>query len=150
MATKEPQVGDAVMWHGKLHKITGLPLRAVMRNGEAVAVPMIVFENKNYRSICNLPDFAWSQDDDAWFGAGRVLSRDERILYEALIGARPPAETHMVARRILDSTDYDTEVPRERLAEIIASRKSLNADDAEAYVDACLAHCAELKEARNG
>lgn len=150
MATKEPQVGDALLFHGRLHEIIGLPLRAVMRDGEAVAVPMIVFENEQYRSLGNLPDYVWSEDDNAWFGAGRVLARDERILYEALIGARPPAETHMVARRILDSTDYDTEVPRERLAEIIASRKGLNADDAEAYVDACLAHCAELKEARNG
>jgi hypothetical protein len=149
MATKKPQVGDAVLHHGRSHAITVLGKRAVMRNNAAVVAEMVTFENERFRVLGNRPDLVWSADDNAWYLPGRVLCRDERLLYEALMGVRPPAETHMAARKLLDMTDF-AEVPKDRLSGVVARRTGRTGKDAEDYADACLAHCAELKEARNG
>ncbi len=159
MAGKKPKVGDAVMYHGRMHEIIKLPERAVMSDGAAVIAPMAVFRSidwddlpneKAFRVTVNRPDLAWSEVDGAWYMMGTVLSRDECVLYEALMGVRPPAETHMAARTLLDATDYETGVPMDRLVGAVARRKGLLGTEAEEYAVACLAHCAELKEARNG
>ena len=150
MAAKKPKVGDMVIWHGRLHQVIALPKRAVMRGNTAEVVNMTIFENEGYRGLVKMDDLVWSAADGAFFGPGQLLANDERVLYEALMGVRPPAETHMTARKLLDNTDYASEVPMDRLLVTVQRRKGLAGKDAEAYAVACLAHCAELKEARNG
>lgn len=171
MAAKKPKVGDAVLLHGGMHEITSLPKRAVMRDGEAVAVDMVAFEsftgglnNTGFRGKGNAPDLIWSDADGAWYMMGRLLANDERLVYEALMGVRPPPETHMMARSFLDSIEY-ADVPRERLAVVVKKWKVPRLRDekgewaeteaawdkrAGEYADACLAHCTEVKEARHG
>ena len=158
MAAKKAKVGDAVLHHGRRYTITALPLKAVMVDGKPEAAEQIVFENdvggdgnKGRRVKGNLADFKWSKDDDAWYGVGRLLCNDERIVYEALMGVRPPPETHLQARMMLDLTDL-AEVPMDRLAAVIERRVDLAKDGrtVDKYAADCLAHCVECKEARNG
>lgn len=161
MAMKKPKIGDAVIHQGRRHDIIELPLKAIKRDGDAVIAERVRFKNEYVDSVlANMPDFIWSDADDAWYLGGRLLANDERILYEVLLGVRTPPETHMAGRTFLDSIDY-ADVPRERLLKIVGSRKmttdaetgklrALTEKEVEEYADACLVHCTELKEARNG
>jgi hypothetical protein len=150
MPARKPKVGEAVVHHGRPHAVTKLGRRAAIRDNAAVIVEMVTFENEKYAVLAQMADLVWSDEDGAWYMPGRVLARDERILYEALMGVRPPAETHLTARKLLNGVNYETEVPMDRLVGAVAKRTGLLGKDAEKYAAACLAHCAELKEARNG
>ncbi len=156
MAAEKQKVGDAVLHRGRQFTIIGLPDRAVKKDGTAVLVDMIVFSNDTggseglgSRVIGEAADFVWSEEDKAWYGLGALLAQDECIVYEALLGVRPPPETHLTARKVLDMTDY-ADVPRERLITVVEKRQGLEGAEAEEYADACMVRCAEMREARHG
>lgn len=155
MADNTPEVGDKVIHHGRLHEVTEIELRpALNANGNPVAVEVIHFENDRYHvKTADVDDFQFSKADDAWYLTGRVLSRNERALHEAVTGVWPAAHSHLTARRYLDAIDFDevdTDDFRERLASVIRRRKAdVPAGEEEAYIDDLLAQCRELKELRS-
>lgn len=177
MSKRIAKVGDIVLHHGHYHTILGFEDRAVKRQGKPELARVAVFDSnpadakKGYLVKCNEPDLAYSDELGAFYLPGRVLANDERILYEVLAGVRPPAETHLVARKILADADLVELLAdvkqKQRLVGIVARRKRLDQlgidpDDlvglepaereatvnkaAAKYAKLAVAHCLELRD----
>lgn len=156
MPSRTPKVGDKVMHHGHLHEIMEMRDRAVMEDGTPTVVHMVVFENEGYRVLGFLNELRWLEKDQAWYLMGRVLARDERTLYEAAFGVWPAAEIHLTARAALDAIDF-ADVDRSRLLGVIRRRRLARETDekpdeyaarVEAYANAAIEHCKELRTLR--
>lgn len=156
-----PKVGDLVIHHGVVHEIKRLNPRARINRdtGAAETVETVVFENERYHVVALLEDVKWSEEDQAWYLPGRVLSRDERTLLQAISGAWPPATSHLTMRKVLDvspGTFKDT-VDLGILKDVVKARRlkqevGESAEDydtrAATYAGAMLDHCEELRAAR--
>lgn len=161
-----PQVGARVIHHGHLHDITRIGQRARIVEGKPVLMRFAVWDNERFQVTGFLDELRWSEDDQAWYLTGRVLSRNERALAEALTGSWPKAENHIAVRAMLDAVDLAT-VNRAKLATVLVRRKAdlqerlskLGADPAkrdpkavakivDTYVDAALEQCAALRASR--
>lgn len=191
MPKRIPKVGDPVYHHGRRHTITQLQDRPVLEGGAPAVVQLVVFESadqyareeeKTMRDgsvqAVKVPRFVvkgvaselrWSEPDAAWYLPGRVLSRDERTVYEAAFGTWPPAEIHLTARAALDAIDLEA-VDTDRLVGVIKRMRMLHIAEAydlrprdgetktgfvarcdaaaRDYAPKCLAHVAELRALR--
>ena len=155
----ELKVGAKVLHHGHFHTITTIVNRGVVvrdKDGKESAglMKVMTFENERYKvKTADLEDFTWSEDDQAFYGNGRLLSQDERCVMEAITGTRPPAENHFAARAMLDAVDLAS-VSKAKLGEVTQRRKlaakNLKGKDLAEYVTKVLAHCAELRKIRGG
>ena len=168
MATRKPKIGDPVIHHGRMHEITAFPEEAYVEGGKAKLRKGIRFENDGFAvETYDVQDLRWSEVDGAWCLFGRLLSRDERVVYEASIGAWPRPENHAIARDVLDRVDL-TGLDRTRLTDVVMRQKGRQlveagvvavAEDGTTkvhqkelgqYVDAVIAHVAELRAERGG
>lgn len=201
MAKNKPKIGDAVLHHGRPQLITGFQVRARLVDEKVVKFPITIFfvdyerdptmlrekpftDRKTgekgvrrwgkYGNKCNTPDLKWSDEIGGWYLPGRVLSYDERLAYEALVGARPRPDHGPVPLRLLDQTDLaDIEVHAgdetrgpSSLVQVVKKHKIGRMKDAlsgewveteedwnaraAAYAIACLEHCAEVRAVRQG
>ncbi len=119
---------------------------------------VVTFETERYQVKGRLDELRWSEEDDAWYLPGRVLSRDERTVYRSVFRVWPTAEMHHAARRALDDLDLE-EIDMTELARIVKLRRLEKGGDetqeefdarAAAYARACIAHCEELRALRRG
>lgn len=162
MAARKPKVGDTVQHHGRAHTIVDFPQQAVMKKGKAVAVTRCRFENDRFLVNVDVRDLKWLESDAAWYLPGRLLSRDERCVYEAAVGSWPKAENHVIARQLLDAVDL-AEVDKDRLREVVRRMKARALAEAGitkpdgtfdnkafgAYVDLVLDHVQQLRAERS-
>lgn len=158
---KMPQAGDPVIHHGHPHTISYFETTAAMRDGKPVAISIAVFENDRFLAACRADELVWSDSDAAWYLPGRVLSRNERAVCQAVTGSWPPAENHIAMRAMLDTVDLDT-LDRGRLKTVLLQRKAdlrerVDAADAagadreaviQDYIDAVIAQVAALRKNR--
>lgn len=130
-------VGDRVLHHGRYHTLTALNTE---RN-------RAYFENESYGVACALSDLTWDDALGAWYLPGRLLSKNERAVIEAVTGAWPQAGAHRSLLPVLDNIELET-VDKTRLKEVLLQRKqdvhekieaeTLGMDD-EAAVEAAIA-----------
>ncbi len=85
------QVGGLVSHNGELNfvvtKIDGL---------------ITTFENKGFRVQCSTDELEWFEEDKAWILPGRLLTKEQRILYRQKTNAAVlPPEDHPKARKYL-------------------------------------------------
>lgn len=146
----QPQEGDTVMHHGRVHEITELREKPVMEDGQAVVTTIAVWENDRFavRGFADeLVELPTGEAD--YYLPGRLLARNERAIHEALTGAWPPAGNHLTARQYLDAVDLG-EVDRETLHDVIRRRKpEVEEDEVEDYGEALIEQCQTLKQARS-
>lgn len=152
MAEKTPKVGDRVIHHGRHHEITELPKRARMGPDGPEAVELVVFENDGYRVLGNVSELRYSKEDGAWYLPGRVLSRNERAVLQAMSGTWPPADAHLSMRALLDRAVDNGElegISRTRLRQVLIQRKAdVTEDNVDDYIPAAIAQVSELREIR--
>jgi hypothetical protein len=161
MSDRTPEVGDAVMHHGRLHEITEIRPNARVVDGSAERVDEAVWENDRYLVRGRRDELEWLEADEAWHLPGRLLCRDERAVHEAVVGTWPRAESHVGARKYLDTIelafqDEGGDVPRERLVEVLQRRKGYDVpdgvtwdeDDWRTHAEQCLEHCREVRAIR--
>ena len=80
----------------------------VSHNGEVDFVvkkingPITTFENKGFRVQCCTDDLEWFEEDKAWILPGRLLTKEQRILFrqETNVAVLPP-DNHPAARKFL-------------------------------------------------
>lgn len=156
MAERKPTEGAPVLHHGRLHQIKAIQPRAVMKGDKATKVDMVVFENEGFLVTGLASDFQWSDKLGAWYMPGRVLSRNERAVLEAVTGSWPPAENHVAALGMLDAVDL-AEIDIKKVASVIERRKAdakaaVQAGETtfEDYAQAALEQVAALRAARQG
>jgi len=158
-----PKVGDKVLHHGRAHTITKIIPKARVNatTGEPEMCPLVRFENARYGVTGLLDDLRWSEEDGAWILPGRVLSKDERTVIQAMSNNWPPPESHLVFRQLLDGANgpLTEHVDMDRLVRVVKSRRLAQLPDeteeaytqrATEYATAALAHCEELRSFRKG
>lgn len=121
-----PKVGDRFMCRGHLHEIIRLNTRARMVGGVSEKVTVAVYENgtrrSGYRGKVLVETMEWSEQDRAWYQAGRVLARNECAVAAAITRSWPDPDSHMAMRSMLDAVDLD-DVNMGRLAEVVGRKK---------------------------
>jgi hypothetical protein len=158
MSRKKAKLGDLVIHHGFPHEITRVGERATMRDGQAVGISTVHFENSSFASECVAEELEWSEGDGAWYLPGRLLSRNERCLAEAVLGSYPPASSHLAVRQALAGVDLAT-VDRDRYGRVLARRKrdiernesgEVDPEVLETYTAAALTQCEAIRSANQG
>ncbi|MGW8180028.1 MAG: hypothetical protein ACWGQW_14895 [bacterium] len=121
----EPKVGDKVLHHGRIHEIIGFREEGARRvGGKWVPNMKVFFRNGRYLPKADASELKWSAEDEAWYLPGRVLSKDERTVINAMMGAWPNEGSHMAVRKILDvEGPLADHVSLERLGAIIKARR---------------------------
>lgn len=121
----EPKVGDKVLHHGRMHEILGFREEGFQRvDGEIVPHEKVIFRNERFITKMSKDEMLWSEQDQAWYFQGRVLSKDERTVVNAMVGSWPTAESHMAVRSMLDvDGPLADHVSMERLVAIIKARR---------------------------
>lgn len=120
----QAKIGDVVLHHGRLHKITETFRRWYEKDGQPVAFNGVVFENTGYAVKANIEELVWNAEDGWWFLPGRVLAKDERTLLNAMVGAWPDSASHLAVRAVLNvGGPLEAQVDRNRLETVIRTKR---------------------------
>lgn len=121
----EPKVGDMVLHHGRMHEIIGFREEGAKRVGNKwVPNNKVFFRNGRYLPKANASELVWSAEDKAWYLPGRVLSKDERTVINAMVGSWPTEGSHLAVRKMLDvEGPLADHVSMERLTAIVKARR---------------------------
>ena len=121
----KPKEGDMVLHHGRLHEIIGFRNRYFKgANGKPAVASFAFCKNAGFQPVCESALLKWSAKDKAWYLPGRVLSKDERTVINAMVGSWPKAEAHMAVRSMLDvEGPLADHVNMEDLEKIVRARR---------------------------
>jgi hypothetical protein len=118
---KQLKEGSIVIHHGRAHEVTGFVKHAIMDGDVPTSVEFVTFENERYKVKAKRSDFSYDENI-GFFLKGRILSRNERALLEAVIGSWPRADAHAALLGMLDGIDLAA-VDLTRFAEVLGRRK---------------------------